>query len=972
MNRPRGGDGREWGNVDWSNIDLSMFGARGPRGPRRPPSRWAILVGALLVAFFVIPLVFGPLVTFLTDLLWFRSLGLEDVYLRRFTASFGAFVVFFLAFFLLALPNLYAALRPQVPRVVVDSSRPRPGPLPSTLRLLPLLLIPSFLFGLIGGDQWDPLLRWLNAVPFGVAEPLYGRDVGFYFFTLPVLEFVRGWLFAALLVIAIGVVALYVIRGVIGVATGSLARGDLRVGARTAFALARPARAHLAVLGGLLLLLVAAGYWLDQSELLFQQESVLTGAGYTAIHARLPALVILMVISVVAAAASFAAAFSRRAWFLAGALIARVLASIIVGGIFPAVLEAVIVRPDQLNRERPYIDLNIAATRTAYGLGAVEESLFDVAENPLPADVQRAFATTDAVRLWDYRVLLSSYEQLQGIRQYYAFHDVDVDRYQIGGVETPVMLSARELDPGRLPTVAQTWVNRHLVYTHGFGAVVTPVGAIGSEGRPRFALRDIPPQGEPKLDQPRIYYGELTNDYALVSTSQDEFDYAAERDATTRFTGGGGVGIGGLWDRILFALRTRDLNLLVSSQIRGDSRILFNRNIADRARLIAPFLTFDADPYLVVADGSAWWINDAYTTGDRYPYSQKLGPLRRQAGTAIGDPDLNYVRNSVKVATNAYDGSVHFYVVDEADPVIRTLRSIYPKLFEPISSMPASLRAHIRYPEDIFRIQTDIFSTYHMTDPDEFYNRADAWRVANEIFQQGQAPQPLEPYYVATQLPGSARPEFVLFSPLTPAGGNRDNMVAWVAGRADPPEYGKLRVLRFPKDRAIFGPLQIEARIDQDATIRQQLSLLSVGGGAQVIRGNLLVIPVGNSFIYVEPLFVQASQARLPELQRVLLATQDRVVMAESFDKALTQLFAVAAAPGPSPSTQPTPAPSGSARPSPSGSPAAATVASLVRSASDHYQRAQDALRAGDFATYGGEIRSLEDDLARLRALTGQ
>jgi uncharacterized membrane protein (UPF0182 family) len=913
-----------------------------------------------------VPIVFSPLVGFLTDLLWFRSLGLEDVFLRRYTAGFWAFIVFLLAFFFLALPNLYFALRPQVTRLIVDTDAPRrAGALALTLRLMPILLVPAFFFGLAGGDEWDNLLRWLNGVPFGATDPVFGRDIGFYFFTLPVLEFLRGWLIAAVVLIAIGVVGLYFVRGVIGVATQPLAGADIGVAARNALALARPARSHLSILGGLFLALIAFGYTLDQYTLLFRDEAVLTGAGYASINARLPALQILTVVVAIAAIATFANAFLRTIWVLAGTLGLWLVASVLLLGVYPSLVDRFVVVPDQLNKERPFIARNIEATRQAYSLTAIEESSVDIVNDPAEAEVRRQLADTASVRLWDYRPLLAAYQQLQALRQYYLFNDVDVDRYVINGNETPVMLSARELATSQLPAAAQTWVNKHLYYTHGFGAVMTPVGAVGTEGRPGFVLQDIPPVGQPKIDEPRIYYGELTSDYVIVGTTENEFDYVQDqKDVKTRFSGGGGIGVSGLWDRLLFAIRFSDLNLLISTQLSGQPRVLFHRQISEREQLIAPFLSYDPDPYLVIADGKQYWLNDAYTTGDSYPYSERFGASGR--ASKLNQPNINYIRNSVKVVTDAYDGSITYYVVDDKDPVLRTLRNIYPSLFKPIAQMPPSLQAHLRYPEQLFNIQTQIFATYHMTDPDNFYNRNDAWKIANTATAPGSSGVPMEPYYITAQLPGSTKREFVLFVPMTP-GAQRDNMVAWVAGRADPSDYGKLRVLRLPQTRAIFGPLQIQARRDADATIKAQLSLLSVGLGSQIIYGNLIVLPVGDSFLYIEPLFVQATNAKFPELQRVILATQDRIAMADSFANALSALF------GSAPVTQPPPAsPGPGASPGPSGSPSTATIAQLVKSASDHYNAAQTALRNGDFTTYGQELRALESDLARLRALTGQ
>src|SRR2546427_5948538 len=546
--RGRGGDGgRDWGSIDWSNIDLSGFGRGGNR--ISGPSRRVIFISVLLFLLLLIPLLMGPFVGFLTDLLWFRSLGLESVYLRRFTAGFYAFAVFGAVFFVIALPNLYFALRPQMPRVVVDAERRRRGALSTTLRLMWLLLIPAFFFGLAGGDEWDMLLRWVNQVPFGTTDPVFGRDIGFYFFTLPVLEFVRGWLLVALIVIAIGVVTLYFTRGVIGVATGSLASADLRVAGRTALALARPARAHLSILGGLFLALIAGGYLLDRFDLLFRQENVLVGAGYTSITARRSALTILSVIAGVAALACFANAFRGTLWILGGAIVLWFVATLLVGGVYPALIQNFIVQPDQLNKERPYILRNIAATRAAYSLDTVDESAFNVADTPTPAEVRASLSDTATVRLWDYRPLQQAFDQLQALRTQYTFVDVDIDRYQLGGKETPLMLSARELSSNRLP--AQTWVNRHLVFTHGIGAVANPVGAGAADGSPQFSLKGIPPEGEPQIDQPRTYYGELTSEDGLGDSGQDEVDHTADQgNLTTRFRGNGGGGVWSLWGRL--------------------------------------------------------------------------------------------------------------------------------------------------------------------------------------------------------------------------------------------------------------------------------------------------------------------------------------------------------------------------------------------------------------------------------------
>jgi uncharacterized membrane protein (UPF0182 family) len=945
----RRGDG--FGEVDWSRFDWREF-SRLRRGREGPPRRTIVF---FLVAFVVllIPALLRPLVTFLTDVLWFRSLGLESVYLRQYTAAFWAFVFFALVFFAFAALNAIIAARIRLPRAVVDVGE-RPRSIPGSRILAAVLLVPAAIFGLAAGDRWQDILRFLNATPFGRADPLFGQDISFYFFTLPMLSFLRGWAMAALIITALGVALLYLARGTVGVFTGGPV--DAGTGARMARAIGRPARAHLSVLGALFLLLIAAGYQLDRYELLFRAEGpFLTGAGYASVNARLPALGVLTGIAVLAAALLVANVWARTLWLLGGTIGAWLLASVVLSGVYPALVERFVVQPAQLELERPYIERHLAATREAYGIATVEESSFDVRDEPTPDDVRRDLSSIENVRIWDYSPLQQTLTQLQALRGYYDFPDVDVTRASVGGRVQQIMVAARELQPDRIP---RQWVNQHLFYTHGYGAVANPVSAVTAEGQPALSLKDIPPQGEPRVDRPQIYFGELTREYIVVGTSQDEFDYPkANVDEVTRFAGGGGISVGNVWNRLLFASRFGDVNLLISSQIGAESRLLMHRQVVERAQLIAPFLLFDHDPYLAFDEGRLFWIHDAYTTGERYPYAEAIGTARLPGAEGLGYADLNYLRNSVKVVTDAYDGTVRFYVADPEDPVVETWRKIFPELLQPLDRMPPVQRAQLRYPEDLFRIQAAVYGRYHVTDAVAFYNASDQWQVANELIEQGGQAQPIEPYYVITRLPGAERAEFLLFVPMTPNG--RNNMIGWLAGRSDEPNYGQLRALRFATDRTIFGPLQIEARIDADPVIKTQLALLSQAG-TRVIRGNLLVIPVGSSFLYVEPIFIVAQTGSIPELRRIVLATQTRVVMEDTFPRALAAIFGAPAAPTqPPPTTQP-----------PSGS-ASAEVQALVRSASDHYSNAQTALRAGDFATYGVEIAALERDLARLRELTG-
>ena len=942
----------EPGDIDWSRVDWNDL----IRLRRRPggPSRRTVAFFIVVLLFFLVPILIAPLVSFWTDILWFRSIGLESVFLRRYTAAFIAFVVFFFAFFIFAAINVWIATRPRIAPRIVDIGERRASAALSYRVSAAILVVLALFFGLAAADQWDPLLRALNATPFGVVDPIFGQDVGFYFFTLPVLEFVRGWAFGALIVVAIAVVVAYATRGAFDVIAAGLE--NLGTSARAALSLARPVRAHLSVLGALFLLLIAAGYQLDRYGLLFEHEGpFLTGAGYTAINARLPALNILTVIAAVSAVLLLANVWARTIWLLGASLGVWLLAAIAVGGVYPALVERFIVQPNQFIQERPYIDRHIAATRAAYGIAAATESAFDVKDQPTSDDVTRDLSTVQNVRIWDYRPLQTTLNQVQGLRQYYEFPDVDVVRADIDGKTQQLMVAARELNPARVP---QSWVNVHLAFTHSYGAIAVPVSAVTPEGQPAFSLKDLPPQGQPKIDQPQIYYGQETNQYVIVGTTTDEFDYPKENtEQTTRFNGGGGIRVSNVWDKLIFALRFNDLNLLIAPGLSDASRLLMHRQIQERERLIAPFLQYDNDPYLAFVNGKLYWIHDAYTTGERYPYSAAFGDASRPGADGRTARDTTYIRNSVKVVTDAYDGTIKFYVADPNDPVILTLQKIYPELFDCICHMDPGIRAQLRYPEDIFRIQTAMFGRYHVTDASVFYTGTDNWQVASEIFQQGGSAQSIEPYYVITRLPDATASEFVLFVPMTPVG--RNNMVGWLAGRSDGEHYGELRVLRFATDRTIFGPLQVENRIDQDPDIKTQLALLSQAG-SQVVRGNLLVIPVGSSFIYVEPLFIQASSGGLPELRRIVLATQTRVVMRNTFSDALSALVQGAPAVTQPPATQPQPPANVSAE-----------VRALVKSASDHYAKAQAALRGGDFATYGAELDAMSKDLARLRDLTG-
>jgi uncharacterized membrane protein (UPF0182 family) len=614
--------------------------------------------------------------------------------------------------------------------------------------------------------------------------------------------------------------------------------------------------------------------------------------------------------------------------------------SFVFGELLPGMFQRFLVKPSELQLEAPYIQRNIALTQEAYNLRHVTVKPFPAEQGLTFQSLEDNRATIDNIRLWDWQPLMDTYAQLQEIRTYYRFLDVDIDRYPIGGSYRQVTLAARELAPSLLSANAQTWVNLHLLFTHGTGVVMSPVTQKSTEGLPNFYLQDIPTvaSGGPPVIEPRIYFGEATDGYVIVKGSTPEFDYPKGKDNVyAYYDGADGISIGGVGWRSLFAWQFDDVNILLSSYITGESRILLHRNIHDRIETIAPFLRLDHDPYVVISDGRLYWMQDAYTTSDWFPYAQPLP-----------NGGLNYIRNSVKIVIDAYNGTVTFYVVDAADPIAATYRRIFPALFRPFDAMPADLQRHIRYPEDLFRIQAQQYRAYHMDSPEVFYNREDLWQFPREptgLDGGNTTGARMAPYYMIMRLPGEPRAEFFLMLPMAPS--QRENMITWLAARCDPPDYGQLIVYEFPKDKLVYGPFQIEARINQNTDISQQISLWNQMG-SRVIRGNLLVVPIENSILYVSPLYLRAEAGRLTELKQVIAAYGDRVVMEDTLPAALSALFKDSAPP----------ASAGTARPGHSSEQA--------HDALEHYERAIDRLKVGDWSGFGTELNALRPLLEEL------
>ena len=903
---------------------------------RRPrPAVW------FLLAFLVLGIV-GQAVPLYTDWLWFQEVGYTQVFTTVLGLRGWLVLGLGLAVWIFLFANLWVAARTAPPDVLweLEDQLGLPGrasiePLIRRL-LLPVTAVIALIAGARGSASWDTLAEFLNATPFGRTDPLFGRDLGFYFFQLPFWRLLYTWgitLAAGALVLT---AAVYVLQRSLVLT----ARGPR---------LAAAARTHLLALGAVLLLLRAAGFWLDRFDLLYSARGAVFGATYTDVNAALPVLNVLTVLALLCAAACLVQ-MSRPGWlFPVAGLVVLVVVWVGGLGLYPSALQRLRVKPNELAFERPYIEHNIRMTRHAFGLDRVQEKDFPVEENLNAAALERNGLTIKNIRLWDHRPLLITYGQLQEIRTYYKFLDVDNDRYTLNGEYRQVMLSPRELSYRHLPGQDRNWLNEHLTFTHGYGLVVGPVNRISPEGLPEFFAKDIPPvvTGFTKISRPEIYYGESGNDYVFVRTQERELDYSAgDKNEYTRYAGRGGVAVDSLLRRVAFAARFGEINILITGRLSPDSRIMIYRNIRDRIRQAAPFLRFDRDPYMVVTDdGRLVWMADGYTTSDRYPYSQ---PVR-----GIG----NYIRNSVKVTVDAYHGTVSYYVADPDDPIAQTYAKIFPGLLRPLVEMPKDLQTHIRYPEDLFTLQMQMYATYHMEDPQVFYNREDLWTIPRRPAEgRGGAASEMEPYYTVMRLPDEAHEEFVLLGGFNPS--RRDNMIAIMVGRADAPNYGRIIVYAFPKQKLVYGPRQIDARIDQDPLISQQLSLWNQQG-SRVLRGSLLAIPIERSLIYVQPLYLSATeQGALPELRRVIVAYGNQIAMEPTLEQALGRIF------GGRVKADEAPRPGGTA----GASPVAETASRLLaQRAWETWQKGQEALRRGDWAAYGVEQKHLEDLLRQLR-----
>jgi len=818
-----------------------------------------------------------------------------------------------------------------------------------------ILLFPAIFFSFITttstvGRLWFDILQYINRVRFNVSDPIFNKDISFYFFQLPffrgILNTVVGLLFVFIVLTVLFNAIMFSLR------RPTLYEVDNRLGQVNAFfnTVVQITKKQLIVLGSLFLITLAANFYLSSYSLLLagsSERGVVFGAGYTDILVTLNTYRI-QIITVLVAVILLIAGYKRsRMKTMVAAPVLVILVSL-VGNIAALAVQNFLVAPNELARERAYIEHNIAYTQRAYGLKEVKVDEFDVKNNLTLEDLRNNQETIQNIRINDYRPAIETYNQIQAIRSYYRFLDVDIDRYYINGEYTQVFLAPREIDINLLSDTAKTWINQHLKYTHGYGVVLSPVNSVTSEGQPELAIKNIPPVSsiDIKIDRPEIYFGELTNHHIIVKTKEKEFDYPTGNDnAETIYEGTAGISLSGL-NRILYSYYTKTMKLLLSGSITSESRIVLHRNILDRVNKIAPFISYDEDPYIVINEGKLYWIIDGYTTSTQYPYSTPA-KMRGQS--------INYIRNSVKVVIDAYNGDVNFYISDQEDPIILTYQKIFPTLFKKLEEMPEGLKGHVRYPQDLFDLQTQIYSIYHMTNTSVFYNQEDVWYLAKEKY--GETQQEVESQYMIMKLKGEEKEELMLTVPYTPKA--LQNLTALLMVRNDIENYGELMLYRMPKDRNIDGPMQIEAKIDSDTTISKELSLWGEGGSS-VIRGNVLVIPIEESIIYVEPLYIRGSSSSgqsLPLVKRVIVAYRDKVIMEETLQEALEKIF------GKDTATPPVEEPieEGPAEE------VDQTTRALIEAAVKAYYNAKAASQAGNWSEYGRFINELEGILKKLQ-----
>jgi uncharacterized membrane protein (UPF0182 family) len=962
-----------------------------PRRDRRTRRR---IITAVIVAVVVLVLAFGSrILGMYVDWLWFGEVGYRGVFWTRIWAQLLLGLAAFVAFFLIIWANVELARRlaPDF-RADVDGTllEPRSPAVRKWVGIGAAIVcaVVAFIAAVGASGAWQRVLLYLNQVSWGENDPVFDRDISFYVFSVPFWQGILSFVLTALIVSLVLAAIVHLIMGGIDIKQKpGKAAPDAGEAGPTPFARAQQAApqipqidlklggravAHLSALLAAIFVVVGIGQLFKGWNLLYSTSGAEYGAGYTDVHIRLPLTYVTMAIALLLAVVLVWNVWRRRQWWPL-AIAVWVVALIVLRGIVPAAYQSLLVNPNQLSKEKPYISHNLELTRQAYGLDQIQQKPLATKEALTPQKLKDNSATLRNIRLWDPNTLVTSYRQLQELRGYYTFLDADVDRYTVNGVYRQTMLSPRELNMQELP---QQWVNQHITYTHGFGVAMSAVNQVTADGSPDFLVQDIPTvSSAPSLEiaEPRIYFGELGTEYSLVNTKEPEFDYpGAGGDVYTKgYSGSGGVPISPFLNRLAFAAQYGTIKFFTTSALKSDSRIIFRNDIRERIQAAAPFLGLDPDPYMVIVDGKLYWIQDAYTQTDRFPYSTPEG-------------GLNYLRNSVKVVVDAYNGAMKYYVWDEKDPLLRTWQAVYPDLFTPRAEVPQALLDHVRYPEGLFDIQAQVWSTYHVDGPEILYNRGDQWQIPDNVALSG--PGPMEAYYVIMRLPGETKEEFLLMLPFVPT--SRQNMISWLGARSDMPEYGTALNYIFSKSTTVFGPSQVEAAINQDPDISSQRTLWGQQG-SQVIMGNLLVVPIEDSLLYVQPLYLQSDQTQLPQLKRVIVfyrapaltpvgaatgSAKQVVAMEPTLGQALAAAFGQSFDSGSA---------SGGGQVDGGGTTGGGTTGggagglsaeaiALIARANEEFSAAQDALKAGDFAEYGRRIDALEQALTDLQRLQQQ
>jgi uncharacterized protein len=934
----------------------------GPPG-KRHWRRWLLVLAGLLV------LVASRGLAIYISALWFESLGYSAVYWYMFKLKLGLFIGFLVltavivrgGFWLLERVFAFHTLERRT--IMLNN---QPFQVTPSRFVRPVAWIISIVSGLIVGlsmkEGWQKFALYLHQTPTQTFDPIFNKPLGFYLFTLPVYDLLSGWLTAISVIIFLGAI----VSSLVAIPQAGLKSGAAPTRRATSFAAVSWAFA-------LVLLGLALDVYLSRYPYLWDDHQTFSGVTYTEAIYLLPALRLVTISLVVGAVLAAVNALTQKRLRLLLVALALPIAVYVVGAVIvPAYVTSFVVKPNELGREAPYIEQNITWTRRAFGLDGIEQREFDAENSPEALNLNANRTTLDNIRLWDWKALQDTLRQIQEIRTYYDFPDVDVDRYRIGGQERQMMVAGREMDVDKLPAASRNWINEKLIYTHGYGVTMNTSNGFDSEGMPKFVLSNMPIEStatDLKVTRPEIYFGQKTNTDVYVRTKQKEFDYPqGETNSYTSYEGTGGIRIGSGVRRLLLAYALSDISKLpFSDDITADSRVLIHRNIKDIVDSVAPFLIYDGDPYVVVGnDGRLYWMIDAYTESATYPYSRHY---------TVGNNDVNYIRNSVKAVIDAYNGTVEFYVFDSQDPLIATYRATFPVLFHDAAEMPADLRAHVRYPEGLIKTQGEVFGLYHTQNTKVFFQREDLWSVATQkgLDDQGKSQSPpIDPYFVLMQLPGEKiTNEFAIILPFTPSA--RNNMIGWMAGRCDGENYGKLLAYNFPKSRLIDGPLQIEARIDQNAQLSSQFTLWNQQG-SHVLRGHLLVIPIGRSLLYVEPVYLKAESSPMPELRLVVVALQDRIGYGKSFDEAMTSLFGEATKPpaAEQPDTQKSKGTESTAKPGPAPAMTPEDVQALILRAIQEFDDYQRLTSEGKLGEAGQKLEQHKRTLEQLKRLSGK